>query len=138
MAATTQKYLNLKNITLTMKSGLVADVTLITIKRNPKFADRTPGMAWADQQVRNGEAKPEITIEGFNSDDLSFGEIIPGDAVESFVLNDEASASVLQNDFFTMWPVESWVFGAVDTSFSGEDCSKWRIPIECNVLNPLT
>src|SRR5688572_11579144 len=107
MAATTEKYLNLKNVQLTMLSGVVLDCINIRVKRNPIFIDRTAGASLTEQSVYNGENKPDIMIEGFNSDDLSFGELIPNDPITAFtVLSTEAGTpSVLQSDFFTKWPI---------------------------------
>jgi hypothetical protein len=136
--ALNQKYYNLKNVQVTTLGGLVTIITNLSIKRNPTFIDRTAGPSLTEQRVYNGEKAPEIMMEGFNDDTLSFADLVPNDPIESFTVlsPDDSSASLLQSDFFTKWPVSAMVIGAVDTAWEGENCSKWKVPIEAGILNP--
>lgn len=131
-----QEFYMLQNTTIVLKNGARADVTNVTIKRNPVYVSRRVGEV--DQQVFSHENKPDIMVEGFNTSDFHFADMIPNEPIEEFELtsDNDADASLLQSDFFTKFPVDQMVFGAVETGFDLENPSKWRCPIECNVLNP--
>jgi hypothetical protein len=136
--ALNQKFYNLKNVEITTLGGLVAIATNIRIKRNPVFIDRTAGSSGTEQSVYNMENKPDITIEGFNSDELHFADLVPNDPITSFTVlsPDDSSASLLQSDFFTKWPTSGMVIGDVGTELDGTSSSKWTLPIVAGVLNP--
>jgi hypothetical protein len=138
MAATALPFLNLKNLVLTMKSGVIVHCVNVRIKRNPIYIQRPSTGNLLGAQAYNGEDPPDISAEILNDDNISFGEIIPNDPVESFtLLTDEATpASALQDDFFTKWPIAGWAFGELETAFNGSDMSTFTVPIKAGVMNP--
>lgn len=135
MPNTTLPYLSLKNVRLTLNTGVVVDCTEIQIPRTLEFADRTAGGATVKQKVKM-EHDCVIKIVGFNSSDLSFGDLVPGARITAFTLLSTAATtpSILQSDFFTLFPVASMMIGNTDTTL-GPEPSKWTTEIHCNVLD---
>lgn len=135
--AWTEKYMSLKNVAVTLQSGLVADITELSVKRTLELADRTAGPSKLEQQVIVKEKMPEITINGWNSDDLALADLTPGTQITAFTVTDtaETPASALWTDFFTKWPIAGMTLGDTDTTL-GEQPSKWSTRVLCGVLNP--
>ena len=131
------KYYSLKNVRVTLNSGVVADLTEIKIKRSWEKVTRNAGSTLTEQTVIKMEKKPEITITGWNADATNFSNLTGWTAITAFtVLSTEATTpSLLQSDFFTKWPVSGMTIGEIDTSIS-DDPSKWTASIDAGVLNP--
>lgn len=138
MAGTmTQKQYNLKNVRLTLNTGVVLDCTSISIARKVQVTDRTPGASLRETRTINKEMAPDITIEGFNSDNLSFSDLKPGAKVTAFSLVPTATgdnASFLQSDFLTVWPVTEMYLGDTDTTLGESDNSKWKTALLCGIV----
>ncbi|HEX8834974.1 MAG TPA: hypothetical protein VF719_12275 [Abditibacteriaceae bacterium] len=134
--ALTKKAYSLKNVRITFLGGLVADATKITIKRKPEFKGRRAGSSYTNQRVLNGEEEPDIEVEGWNSDNLAFGDLVPGTPIESFTLlsTETGTPSIMQTDFFTKWPVAGMCLGETETTIE-EDPSKWKTRIEAGILD---
>jgi hypothetical protein len=125
----------LKNVQITLLSGVVAMATQITIARKLEIKDRTAGGAKLEQRVIIKEMAPEISIEGWNTKTLSFGDLQPGQGITAFDVKSTAeNLSVLQSDFFTKWTIAGMCIGDTDTSL-GEEPSKWKTKIEAGILN---
>ena len=110
----TQPNYNLKNVDVLLDNGIVADATSISIARKLQLIERTPGRSKRELATINKEMRPEITIEGFNSDDLSFADLKPGTKIVGFAVNPTAggdNATFLQSDFLTTWPVSEMYLG---------------------------
>ncbi len=138
MTALAEKSYNLKNVRLTFQSGTVADATELRIKRKIEFRDRTAGGALREQRVINKELAPEISFVAFNSDDLTFADLIPGDPITALTAlsTETGTPSILQSGFFTDWPLAGMCIGDIETAYNEKDSSTFTCPIECGVLNP--
>lgn len=133
----TQKHYNLKNVEITLNTGVVLDCTNISIARKLQLAERTAGSSITEQSTINKEMRPDITIEGFNGDDIAFADLVPGSKVTAFAVDPTAAgdnASFLQSDFFTKWPVTGMYLGDTDTSLGESDNSKWKTALLCGVV----
>ena len=133
-----EKSYNLKNVRFTFRGGLVADATAVSIARKLQVIDRTAGSSRKEQRTINKEMAPEITVEGWNSDDLAFSDLVPGTPIEDMTImaTEGGTPSVLQDDFFTVWPVDEMCLGDTDTAYNEGDNSKWKTQILCGILNP--
>lgn len=133
----TEEHLNLKNVRITLNTGVIAVATSISISRKLEIKDRTNGGSKREQRVLNKEMAPEITIEGWNTKDLSFGDLTPGAAITALAVKATSNdASVLQSAFFTDWPIVGMCIGDTDTSLGESEPSKWKTKIEAGILNP--
>lgn len=132
-----QKFYSLQNVRITLNSGVVADATEIKIARKLLTENRKAGSSLVPQLVIVGEDTPDITIKGWNSDDLSFADLKPGDGISAFTLlsTEAETPSILQSDFFTKFPVSGMCIGDTDTTL-GDKPSEWNTQIRPGVMNP--
>lgn len=132
----TQQQYNLKNVRLTLNTGVVLDCLSISIARKLQLTERTPGASKRELSTINKEMRPDISIEGFNSINLSFSDIKPGSKVTAFSLIPTATGdntSFLQSDFLTTWPVSEMYLGDTDTTLGESDNSKWKTALLCGI-----
>lgn len=140
----TGKVYNLKNVSITLNTGVVLDCTNINIARKLQVVERTAGASKKEQGVINKETRPDMTIEGFNSSSLAFNDLRPGAKITAFAVAPVAaaaavgtvadSASFLQSDFFTIWPISEMYLGDTDTSLGESDSSKWKTQLLCGIV----
>ena len=132
------KSYNLKNVRFTLRSGVILDATEVSIKRKIEVKDRSAGLTLAQQQVINKEMMPEISVKGWNSDNLSFADLKPGTSISALTIlsTESGTPSVLPDDFFTRWPVSGMSLGDTETGFNEADPSTWTTAILCGILNP--
>lgn len=133
MPATTLDTLTLRDLTVEFDGNVLVDVNEINIEWNPEFQARKPGsskvmrrvLAWYDAK---------INMKGFNSTDLSWGDIYPGMRITSLSVKQTTTGapSVLGNKFFTLFPVSGWAVGPTKTQFK-DDPSSWDFEIIPNV-----
>lgn len=131
-----QKHYNLQNVSFIMKGGLVADATEVSIKHTVAYAERKAGRSKVMQRVIKHE-DCEITVKGWNSDDLSRADIEPGTGIDSLTINsddDTGTPSLLPASFWTKFPPSSMSFGDTTTGLT-DDPSTWETQIMPNTLN---
>jgi hypothetical protein len=131
-----EKYYSLQNVRITLNTGVVADATEIKIARKLLLENRKAGSSLVPQLVIVGEDTPDISIKGWNSDDLNHADLTPGAAITSFTLlsTESGTPSILQTNFFTLFPVTSMVIGDTDTTL-GDKPSEWNTKVVPGVMN---
>lgn len=135
--ALTNKYYSLKNVRLTLNTGVVVDVTEIKIKRSWEKVARNAGSTLTEQTVILMEKMPEISIKGWNADNISFSTLTGWTGITALTLlsTETGTPSLLQTDFFTKWPVTGMSVGDIDTTINDKP-SEWTAAIWAGVLNP--
>lgn len=133
----TNKYYSLKNVRVTLNTGVIVDITEIKIKRSWEKTARNAGSTLTEQTVILMEKMPEISMKGWNADSISFSTLSGWTGITSFTLlsTETGTPSILQTDFFTKWPVTGMTVGDVDTTITDKP-SEWTAAIWPGVLNP--
>lgn len=136
MAATTLPYLSLLNVRLTLNTGVWIDLTSIDIDWKAGFDARTAGSSFVEQYVKSRQDST-WKLKGWNSSNMSYGKgvITPYTRVATLTLMDTSATpvSVLDDTYFTLFPVTSFMFGDLSTSF-GVKPGDWNATLQANVL----
>ena len=126
------QFLSLKNVVLTFSTGATADVVEIQFKRTVQKDDRTAGSSLVMQSVLD-EQNLEITVKGWNSNNLALADLIPGAEVASLTaVTTGDSQDVLWPDTSTLFPFP-WYLGDTDTTL-GPKPSQWNTQIHTNIV----
>jgi hypothetical protein len=131
-------FFNMKNVEVLAGDSVPVDVISLHVKRNNEWIDRPSGRSKLGQRVHNMENPPDIELEFNQTSDFHAGMIVPNTLVGTFSVDpeDPDTATLLQSDFFTKWPLSGMVWGDPDTTLEGDSTSTIKVPILAGVLNP--
>lgn len=136
------EYVSLYNIrlaiTLDGESALsMLDLTELQIPRDFVFAERKPGSSKVMVKVPKHH---DLVMKAkfFNGDEISYKDIKPGGRIDACTIltTEESPVSIVQDDFFTLFPVSGWMIGPAGATI-GDDPSESEFEIHTNVRGDL-